>query len=449
MCLSTSSNNEENVSLFGCEFCFIDKNRRILRRLDTSECYILNIHSNISDEIKKNVHGYVEISKSKYKRNIIRWWKWDKGIKDNLDTIVMLCHVPDNICDYVTLSEIMNVENISVRTKIIILNNVTDIVTTLYDCFTTNMKRIAADCIYVNPKDGSVLFMFERSLDQNINISNYEKDSFFLEISESNGLTEQMLIRFLAFVSFMFLCNRNPYDVPEYMALYPLLTTKASQIINNGEKGFILSETNIVYVNDELCKKKWRYLPTYFRKVICSELNKGKDASQIMDLKQWQSQIRMLRDSLIIVKSKPVFYDWETQQSLLLIRCNDYLVPVWPRKAVYWYHISSSDINYDNPIVGGIDADMNLRNQSNFVWTYTRAGKRGNLYSGQSVKLEAGLSIIIDNQEIKVLDGDDINGRKEKGGGLNSVILNTNSDKLIDEDIMRMLDDNRRRRYGQ
>lgn len=471
MNLSTSGIGvNEEFCLDGVKYRLLDRVRGVFQKVGSSQCYILQEHENKSDDdLYELINQVISEYNRNCRRNIALNPRNDTSLNDGLKAvcdeihkskswmniilseciiktkskIASLCPVPDNISEYKTISDIAYNEALSIRTKILALDNLTNMITTIYHSVPSKIKRIGANCIYVNPNDGNVIVILDRCLDINAYRSECSEDGLFLELSEKNGLTERMLVRFLAYTAFIVICRNNPYDVTAALKLYPLLTKPAARKINEGQMGFVFSTPNCDNpINSDNIEKVWKLLPSFFRASMCNELDNNSREDKHSSLKQWQIQIRMLRDSLIIVKNRPVLYDWDLQQNLLLLKCNEYLIPVWPRKAIYWYHVGLSYSDGENGIIGGIDADLRLKNNSNILW-FSKKGIQ--ISRGQSIKLEEGMIINVGSQTIKILAGKGLHGQNHRNIGIGSDVISVN-ESLIGDDIRYILEDGMRKR---
>lgn len=445
------------------EYLMIDRKRGIFQEISSSRLFLFDQHKDYSDdelqqliqrflgENSQNSHRQFEACYQKNEStssnlqaiyNKIRQCKaWQNILVPDLlyeykNSLVVRMPAPDDICDYQTIPHVAYNTALPIRTKILILDSLTGLIMTLRDSFPSALKRLGANCVHVNPKTGDVRVLLNRCIDSAADEQEFAEDEMFLEVHSPDGLSEQMIVRFLIYTAFVLIVRRNPFDCRAAMMQYPLLTKQAIRDINTGRFGFHASASGQNGAAEaDSADKVWRSLPTFFRNVIQSELSSSGQVHHLT-LKEWQMKIRMLRDSLIIVKNKNVLYDWDVDQSLMLLKCNGYLIPVYPRKAIYWYHLGLSYTNGENGVIAGIDADYNLKNNSTILWT-TKKGSQIN--KGKAIKLRPGLVINISGQEIQVLAAGyrDVPSADDNDNASGILSVNT---ALIDEGILNILD---------
>lgn len=433
----------------------------LFQEIETSQYYVLQKHAGLSDEdlqafvlqivsefnnnchhtFKSNINNKSSLNRviNEIYESICKLKPWrdfilsDSLIRDK-SSLASRCPVPHDICEYKTISSVAYNETLPIRTKILILDNLTNLIMELFRSIPSNLKRIGADCIYVNAQNGNVKVFLDRCLD--IASKRYEcgEDFTFLEICDINGLNEQSIVKFLVYTSFVLICKKNPFDVTNSIIHYPLLTKESVKDINSGQMGFLYSKAYCDNpIDAESVDKVWKLLPSFFRKSVSIVLDPNLALNDYQSLDKWQIQIRMLRDSIIFVQNKAILYDWNLHENLLLLKSNDYLIPVWPRKAIYWYHVGLSYNDGDNGVIGGIDAESKLKNSSNILWSIRKGNQIG---KGKTIKLEPGMCINIGSQSINVISGSDLHNRTDRPSDIISV-----NDSLIDDDIRYLLDD--------
>ena len=458
---TTKGDSCKEYCIDGIRYRLIDKTRRLFQEIETSRYYVLEEHTVLSDEdlyaffsnivsefnnnshytFNSNLDNASSINqeiKGIYERICkLRTWR-DVILSDSLiknkSVLASRCPVPDDIFEFKTISSVAYNEKLPIRTKILILDNLTNLIMELFHSVPSHFKRIGADCVYVNSQNGNVKIFLDRCLDIASKRYECEEDFTFLEIGDINGLTEQSIVKFLVYTSFVLICRKNPFDVTNSIIHYPLLTKESVKEINSGQMGFLYSKAYCDNpIDAELVDKVWNLLPSFFRKAVSIVLDSNLSPSDYQSLDKWQIQIRMLRDSIIFVQNKTILYDWNLHENLLLLKCNDYLIPVWPRKAIYWYHVGLSYNDGDNGVIGGIDAELKLKNSSNILWFIRKGSQIG---KGKTIKLEPGMSINIGSQSINVISGSDLHNRTDRPSDIISV-----NDSLIDDDIRYLLDD--------
>lgn len=458
---TTKADSSREYCIDGIRYRLIDETRMLFQEIETSKYYVLQKHTSLSDEdlqtfvmqivseFNNNCHHafsfniknmsssnrvingiYEGICKLKTWRDFILS---DSLIRDG-SALASRCPVQNDICEYKTISSVAYNETFPIRTKILILDNLTNLIMELFHSIPSHFKRIGADCIYVNSLNGNVKVFLDRCLDIDAKRHECEEDFTFLEVCDINGLTEQSIVKFLVYTSFVLICRKNPFDVTNSIIHYPLLTKESVKEINSGQMGFLYSKSYCDNpIDAESVDKVWNLLPSFFRKAVSIVLDQNLASNDYQSLDKWQIQIRMLRDSIIFVQNKTILYDWNLHENLLLLKCNDYLIPVWPRKAIYWYHVGLSYNDGDNGVIGGIDAESKLKNSSNILWSIRKGGQIG---KGKSIKLEPGMNISIGSQSINVISGSNLHNRTDRSSDIISV-----NDDLIDDDIRYLLDD--------
>lgn len=458
---TTKTNSNQEYLIDGIKYRLIDKKKRLFQQINTSQNYIIQQHKAFSDEelkafISKIVSEFNINCQRKFELNFKSFSSINTEIKKTYESIYKLkiwrdvilsdcliraksslasrCPVPTDIHTYKTISYVALNETLPIRTKILILDNLTNIIMEIFHSIPSHFIRLGADCIYINPINGGVKVFLDRCLD--IDAKGYEcnEDFTFLEVCDIKGLNEQTIVKFLVYTSFILICKKSPFDVTDSIIRYPLLTKESIKAINSGQMGFLYSKAHCDNpLEAESVDKVWKLLPSFFRKSVCAILDPNYNSNECQSLNKWQIQIRMLRDSIIFVQNKTILYDWNLQKNLLLLKCNEYLIPVWPRKAIYWYHVGLSYSDGDNGVIGGIDAELKLTNSSNILWS-VRKGIQ--ISKGKTIKLEPGMSITVGSQEVNVISGSDLHNITN----CQSDIISVNDD-LIDDGIRYLLGD--------
>ena len=91
---------------------------------------------------------------------------------------------------------------------------------------------------------------------------------------------------------------------------------------------------------------------------------------------------------------------------LFLVTPDHYVIPVWPRKAIYWYHVGNDVDRSNNGVIAGINEDLEIVNRSDDEWVVSYKDKERFLSKGRSIEAKDGEVITIFNKKFSVVRGD-------------------------------------------
>ncbi len=232
--------------------------------------------------------------------------------------------------------------------------------------------------------------------------------------------------RFVAYSVFRLLCIDSPYDGSLTLTEFPFLSKAAKEEIESGKYGFIFAEGENKFseYKGRDTYHRWRNIPVEVREVLTRELSgaqapfesqtkavaeaAGQDPAeaQPLTLEEWLKAMRILRDYLVFADGQFKFWNPENAEIALFLRVDDYKIPVWPRKAIYAYHVEAGKEDTENGLVAGINAEGRLENRSAFKWSVKCSAGTLEAEQGDSIVPEPGMTITVNGKELKVESGD-------------------------------------------
>jgi hypothetical protein len=88
---------------------------------------------------------------------------------------------------------------------------------------------------------------------------------------------------------------------------------------------------------------------------------------------------------------------------------DDYKIPVWPKKAIYWYHVAIPINESKNGVIAGVtmrDGRYYLNNLSGNVWGAILNNTTFWIYPEREVEIVEGMTIKLENEKtIKIING--------------------------------------------
>ncbi len=270
--------------------------------------------------------------------------------------------------------------------------------------FVTNLKKtfdeqgeyinkLCEDAFLINTENGDV----EIDPEKLIEVGN-----------DNSSVSEQEISGFVAYVVFRLLCIDSPYDGRQTLTEFPFLTNETKKDIESGKYGFIFSEGDNRFseYKGKDTYHRWVNIPGKVREVLAGELSGECVSNHCLMLDDWLKAVRILRDYLVFTDGQFKFCNPEKEEKALFINVDDYRIPVWPRKAVYAYHVDADIADTENGLVAGINAEGRLENRSALKWIVSYENENSEVNKGDSIKLEPGMTITINEKEIKIGSGD-------------------------------------------
>ena len=84
----------------------------------------------------------------------------------------------------------------------------------------------------------------------------------------------------------------------------------------------------------------------------------------------------------------------------------EYSIPIWPKKALYWYHVEVDPDDVETEVIAGINSDGFMENRSNMQWVIDNESRLIIVNPGKSIKPDIGMDIEINNVHFKVVSGE-------------------------------------------
>lgn len=312
------------------------------------------------------------------------------------------------------LSTALTVSVFSIYSRIMAATNLAESLNTMRHYVGNHICSIHPEEIYVNTDNGDVYIWIEEWLCKAADSDKTDGFGFSPEwySREDKTATEADIRFFIAYVIFRLLCIDEPFDGSETLLQFPLLTEEAIRLIHANKYGFALSKGNnhvSEYIGQGLWKK-WRALPNFLRSEIEKTFTVGIDApEERTEIPVWVKAMQKLRDCLVFVNGQFRFCDPDVSNKVLFMTIDDYKIPVWPKKAIYWYHVDAPLEELTNGIVAGVtakDASYYLTNLSDGNWSVTLGITSRWIYPGHEIEIVEGMTIQLENNKvIKVVNG--------------------------------------------
>jgi hypothetical protein len=312
------------------------------------------------------------------------------------------------------LSTALTISGFSIYSRIMAATNLAESLNRIRHYVGTHIRSIHPDKIYVNTDNGDVYIWIEQWLIQPTDSDKTDGFGFPPEwySREDKTATETDIRFFITYVIFRLLCVDEPFDGSETLLQFPLLTEEAIRMIHANKYGFALSKGNnhvSEYIGQGLWKK-WRALPNFLRSEIEKTFTVGIDApDERTEIPVWVKAMQKLRDCLVFVNGQFRFCDPDVSYKVLFMIIDDYKIPVWPQKAIYWYHVDTPLEKLKNGIVAGVtskDGSYYLTNLSDSNWSVTLGITSRWIYPDHEIEIVEGMTIQLENNKvIKVVNG--------------------------------------------
>ncbi len=339
------------------------------------------------------------------------------------------------------LSSSLSANGFSIYSRIMAATNLAETFNVIQSYIGKNILSIHPEDIYVNTETGEIYIWIEQWLSEFKDASTVVDFGFSPEwyVRDEKIITEADLRFFMAYVIFRLLCNDDPFDGSETLLQFPLLTDEAMRSMRANKYGFVLSKCGngvSEYIGQGLWNK-WRNLPTFLRKEIEKSFTTGIELpDERMEISQWVKALQKLRDCLVYVNGQFRFCDPDVSNKVLFMVIDDYKIPVWPKKAIYWYHVDVPISESRNGIIAGItakDGRYYLNNLSGNVWGATNKNTSFWIYPEREIEIVEGMTIQLENGKIiKIVNGLVDDPKKTGSVTTQNVLNNPISDSTTD-----------------
>ena len=317
-----------------------------------------------------------------------------------------VAELPKGFCDkYKTIDAVYRRNSFAFHSRVVMSLNLAEAFLTLEKYFYGCLRRLVPEAIYVNTDDADVKIIIDRLLSRDIDLRNADDEYLRIICDDEETINRSDLLRYLVYTSFRLICIDNPYDGKDTLIQFPLLTSKAFGEINSGNYGFIFSKRKDEYSEyiDKEALQRWNLLPGFIKQVFSDVLdNKRSD----LDVDDWLKYMRILRDCLVLVNGQFKLCDPDVSNKVSFLVSDEFRIPIWPRKAVYWYHVGILADYVTKEIIAGINAEGFIENMTNEQWVIENESKVRYLAPGKSIKPEIGMDIEINNTHFKVVSGE-------------------------------------------
>lgn len=312
------------------------------------------------------------------------------------------------------LSSSLSTNGFSIYSRIMAATNLAEAFNVIQSYIGKNILSIHPEDIYVNTETGEIYIWIEQWLNEFKNLTTFVDFGFSPEwyVRNEKIITEADLRFFMAYVIFRLLCNDDPFDGSETLLQFPLLTDEAVRSMRVNKYGFVLSKGGngvSEYIGEGLWNK-WHNLPAFLRNEIEKNFTTGIELpDERTEISKWVKILQKLRDCLVCVNGKFRFCDPDISNKVLFMVIDDYKIPVWTKKAIYWYHVDVSINESRNGIIAGVTAKNGryyLNNLSGNVWGATNKSTSFWIYPGQEIEIVEGMTIQLENGKIiKIVNG--------------------------------------------
>ena len=360
-----------------------------------------------------------------------------RGIKNVIYPQVFACKNEENILDKFyafteipmgmmndkvhQLSKVVSASGFLIYSRVMAALNLSETLYAVKDFLGQNIISIHPEDIFVNTETGEIFVWIEQWLNE-VKEATFEMD-FGLSpewyTREDKKCDERDFQYFLSYVIFRLLCNDEPFDGRETLIQFPCLTAEAKRRIYSGQYSFSLAKGNNAvseYIGQSLLKK-WKALPSFIRNMFEHNFTSGvADREVRTEIEHWLKNMRKLRDCLVYVNGQFRFCDPDMPNRVLFMLVEDYKIPVWPKKALYWYHVGMPFSESQNGVIAGISAKEGgyfLNNLSGDVLGATLNNTNVWVHPGKDIELMEGLTIRLENDTvIKVINGQKVDQGK-------------------------------------
>ena len=233
---------------------------------------------------------------------------------------------------------------------------------------------------------------------------------------------------FLAAAEFRLLCMDNPFDDVDSLCDYPCLTRETRKKIYGRDGRFLFdnpadnpenAKNRVSEFIGATARQQWGKYPLYLRRLFYRTLSEGlRNPDRRADAKEWTDAFRRLRDCLVPRERNYHFIDPEEMRftgsrekfSGLVLKINpqnnqnNYVIPLCPKKAVYWYHAglswedarSSGNRGIIGAVIQKSGSGLVLQNRCDTPWIYiNKYNKDCTLPKDAEVELTQGLRLFL------------------------------------------------------
>ena len=275
----------------------------------------------------------------------------------------------------------------AINKRLLAIANILDALQALSKKFNNYFKHINNDAIYIDVESGDVKILLEKM------------------ISFQRGRTEMSINADIAYIVFELLCMANPYDGKKTLEEIPLLTQKTKGIINSQIKEFVFGDNEngiSKYIGKEMLAR-WNALPLIIRNALEDNLDKNKSA-RIYDINEWIFTVRKSRDLLVFVNRSFRFCNPAEKNQILFFEIDKFLIPIWPRKAVYGYHVGDLDYSESRQVILGVNQEKNVVNHSTKTIFIKLENRTIPVEEGGDFRPECGMEVVVENICIHVIN---------------------------------------------
>jgi hypothetical protein len=314
-------------------------------------------------------------------------------------------NIPNNFYDeYVNIEKSVTQNDFSLQARVMAGLNMASAVSFACNSKINTYTSADVEDYYVSIRTGDIKIFVEIHESQ---------DSVAAEDEDGNTLydaavpKEGKMLSLVAYLTFRLLCLVDPFDGKQTLVEYPLLSKTATAKIHSGQYRLIVEtgeNTASRYLGSEALNR-WNALPNFFREQLVKALCAQSDNCEI-DGVIWLDSMRKLRDCLVFVKGQYRFCDLDLPINLLYMKMGSYKVPVWPKKALYWYHIGDDAEKAGSGVIAGVNSEGTLENFSDLTWCIEYGTMKEFISPKHSVKPESGMLIKMkDDVVVEIVDG--------------------------------------------
>lgn len=307
--------------------------------------------------------------------------------------------------DFKPVSMAVETREFAMRSRLMAGLNLASIFAQLEKNYQKLIRSAGWNDIFVNQKNGDVKVFLEDFLEDGRGQFPDMGSSPQAMAGNEAAFYPDGMKHFLAYVLFRLLLADDPFDGAMTLTEYPLLTPDAVRMIHGPNAHYIFAKDRMnpctEYVGST-AGRVWKGYPAFLRRSFERAFTIGlEEPDQRPGVGEWLLQMRRLRDCLVVVNNQVRLCDPEAKNSVLFLQTGEYMIPLWEKKAIYYYHVG---LEADDPLVGnngmiaGLLKDKYLlNNSSGLVWTVNRDGRELQMHPGEQTQLREGMFLTMPN----------------------------------------------------
>ena len=320
---------------------------------------------------------------------------------------------------YCRLDQAIPMKNFPFHARVLSAMNLTDTIKGIWEQFQGLVYYLGPEAVFVHVETGDIKVVVDRCFDAKLGVKKRYEFLFTLNPNEDaqGPLNEEEIFHFLVYTTFRLLCIDDPFDGCDTLLQYPYMNSKAIEKIHKGNYQFVFGENSnhcSEYIGD-IAPVRWKNLPRFLKQAYTQAFSRGEEeCGCVRTAEAWLKIMRQVRDCLVFVNNQFRLCDPDMSNRILFMEIDAYKIPVWAKKAIYWYHVG---IDYDtqtNGLVAGINRDGLLENKSQKNWMVNVDGTTSFVEPESSIRLKEGMQIwLTDSAKMQIVSGEIRDDREE------------------------------------